>query len=273
MLPKPPYRAAEDVLRCAYVCCTRPRRALDPGCPSLPALCAKPSLARRVTAALAGGGGDLPAVVVRHMLRAMALAGGGTAGRGSHVGNGGSFAAAGGAGGVDRTDGSSGGVSLSHVRLHVPLVLSVLRHSPAAEEAFVAGWAAAPLGLFLPWSGQMVSMMYDESRTSRTSGATAVREDPLLGPLSALAASYPQYLYAPLRMAAARRRAAAGTDMASAVPLLEATASPVMDEWVDALDRCTYPAQRYGDVQIVQLQGGCQRGYLPINMCVSVVKG
>lgn len=177
------------------------------------------------------------------MLRAMALAGGGTAARGIHAVAGGSATGAAGGGGGG-TDGSSGGVSLSHVRLHVPLVLSVLRHSPAAEEAFVAGWAAAPLGLFLPWAGQMVSMLYDESRTNRTSGTSAVREDPLLGPLSALAASYPQYLYAPLRTAAARARTTSGTDVVAAIPLLEATASPVMDEWVDALDRTTYPAQR-----------------------------
>ncbi|GFR45334.1 hypothetical protein Agub_g6701, partial [Astrephomene gubernaculifera] len=138
-----------------------------------------------------------------------------------------------------------GGALAANLRLHVPVVLSVLRSSAAAAAAFREGWRAVPLGLFLPWAEQMISMLGDADSNSTGPTATAVSAstavDPLLGPLTALALSYPQRLYAPLRMSWQRFRSAARS---AAAPLLEASECPVVGELVGALDEMTYPAQR-----------------------------
>ncbi|GIM07948.1 hypothetical protein Vretimale_12030, partial [Volvox reticuliferus] len=225
--------------------------ALESATPSLEELLDTPQK-KQVAAAVRAGGGDLPACIVRHLLRAMALAGSGT--RGSGGGSGG-----GGGGG-----GSEAIMELralaAHLHLQLPAVLSVLRASDAAAEAFRQSWSAVPLGLFLPWVGQMTSMVSDTGGGASggggsgggASGGGSGGDDPLLGPLTALAHTYPQRLYAPLRMmggggggGGCRNRTSTPAVAAVMAPLLAATESPVVSEFVDALEQMTYPAQRW----------------------------
>jgi DNA-dependent protein kinase catalytic subunit len=148
-------------------------------------------------AVVTGGGGDLPACAVRHLLRSLALshAYGATVGMSSYEGRtegvapppgGGAAAAAGGSArdapldsrgdglalgtsglgdgdtGGDDLDGGGGGLSAVATPLHVPLALSLLRASGEAAAAFRAGWPAAPLHALLPWAPQMLSMLVAE---------------------------------------------------------------------------------------------------------------
>ncbi|EFJ51181.1 hypothetical protein VOLCADRAFT_87995 [Volvox carteri f. nagariensis] len=126
-------------------------RALDPTMSSLEELYGT-AKRKQVAAAVRTGGGDLSACVVRHLLRAVALAGSGTAG----CYGGGEDNGVGGKGSEERLQ-----TLAAHLRLQVPVVLSVLRDSAAAAEAFRQGWTAVPLGVFLPWVSQMTSMSVD----------------------------------------------------------------------------------------------------------------
>ncbi|GLC72232.1 hypothetical protein PLESTF_001221800 [Pleodorina starrii] len=220
----------------------------DPTAASLEELTAT-TKRKQVAAAVRASGGDLAACIVRHLLRAMALAGSGTV----------AAAAAAAASAAPTTGGDDGGggeaperlqILAAHLRLQVPVVLSVLRSSDAAAEAFRQGWAAVPVGLFLPWVPQMTSMVNEAAAAAAAAadgGGAAAAADPLLGPLTALAITYPQRLYAPLRMVGGGGGGAAATAARAAVfaPLLAATASPVVSEFVDALEQMTYPAQRW----------------------------
>ncbi|GIL42486.1 hypothetical protein Vafri_455, partial [Volvox africanus] len=212
--------------------------ALEPATPPLEELLSTPKK-KQVASAVRAGGGDLPACIVRHLLRAMALAGSSTTGYGGRSGGGG-----------------GGGETLGlHLRLQLPVVLSVLRASVAATEAFRQGWSAVPLGFFLPWVGQVTSMISGGGEgASGGGGSGGGADDPLLGPLTALACTYPQRLYAPLRMMSGggggggggcvnRISAAALAEVMA--PLLAATESPVVSEFIDALEQMTYPAQRW----------------------------
>lgn len=204
---------------------------------------------KQVAAAVRVGGGDLSACMVRHLLHAMALAGSGTT---SDVGR---ACSDNGGGGASSSSFSSNEVSerlhtlAAHMRLQVPVVLSVLRASDDAAEAFRQGWAAVSVGVFLPWVGQMASMLYEaanaaEAGSGGVGGAAAA--DPLLGPLTALACAYPQRLYAPLRMIGSSGGGRRGRVAVNAIlaPLLAATDSPVVSEFVDALEQMSFPAQR-----------------------------